>query len=138
VLVLPRTELERIHRHASESSPEECCGFLIGEDGEERRVLEARPARNVHPGPRASRYTLDPLEVLRLDRELRGGERHHLGFYHSHLGYPAIPSTFDLERAWPGYTYLIVGLDGGEPGKARAWRLAPATKGFEEEPVSVR
>ena len=137
MLQLLRPELERIHRHARESLPEECCGFLIGHEGEPRRVEEARPARNVHPEGRAARYTIDPLETLRLDRELRGTDRAHLGFYHSHPGYPPVPSENDLRMAWPGYTYLIVAFEAAEPREARAWRLDPGGLGFVEEPVAV-
>ena len=137
MLVLPRAELAKIHRHAVESLPEECCGFLLGRGGPAGVVTEARAVENVHPGPREVRYTVDPLEVLRLDRELRGGGVEHLGFYHSHPGHPPEPSEFDLDRAWPGYAYLILSVHGGKPGDLRVWRVAAVGKPFEEEPVSV-
>ncbi|HKZ49161.1 MAG TPA: M67 family metallopeptidase [Thermoplasmata archaeon] len=137
MLLLPRAELEKIHRHARETWPEECCGFLIGREGEPRAVTEARAARNVHPDSRETRYTIDPLETLRLDRELRGTDRVHLGFYHSHPGYPPQPSAFDLERAWSGYTYLIVALEAREMREAQAWRLDAARARLEEEPMTV-
>lgn len=137
MLVLPRAELAKIHHHALDALPEECCGLLVGRSAGERVVTEARPARNVHPGPREARYTVDPLEVLRLDREVRGTDVDLLGFYHSHPGYPAEPSDFDRARAWPGFTYLILRLEGERAGEARAWRLAAVGKPFEEEPVSL-
>ena len=132
MLVLPAGELEKIHRHARATYPEECCGFLIGTGA---AVSEARPTENAHPDHRQTRYTIPPLEVLRLDRELRTSELVHLGFYHSHPDHPAVPSDFDLARAWPGYVYAIVSVIGGEPRGMRAWRLDPGTRRFSEEPV---
>ena len=137
MLVLPRAELEKIHRHATESWPEECCGFLVGKGPDPRSVLEARAAGNVHAPPREARYTIDPLAVLRLDRELRGGDLEHLGFYHSHPNYPPEPSAFDRERAWPGYSYLILTLTERAPTGMKSWRFDAGRKAFEEEPVSV-
>jgi len=130
MIVLPPEELAKIHRHAKATYPEECCGFLIGRGD---RVLETRATENVHPDHRQTRYTVPPLEVLRLDRELRASDREHLGFYHSHPEHPAVPSEFDLARAWPGFAYLIVSLVGGEPRESRCWRLEPVGKRFIEE-----
>lgn len=132
MLVLPVEELEKIRRHARSAYPEECCGFLIGAG---TRVLEARPTVNAHPDHRQTRYTVPPLEVLRLDRELRTSALEHIGFYHSHPDHPAVPSDFDLARAWPGYSYVIVSVIGGEPREIRAWRLDPVTLRFLEDLV---
>ena len=122
-LELPRPVLELIRAHARETYPEECCGFLLGrEDGVRRIVTEGRRARNEHPEMRTVRYTIDPRDVLRIDREFRGEVRH-LGFYHSHPDHPPRPSAFDLERAWPWYAYLILAVVRGEPADATAWIL---------------
>lgn len=137
MLVLPRAELEKIHRHAVDTWPEECCGLLVGRGTDPRTVTEARAAGNVHPPPREARYTIDPLAVLHLDRELRGGDLEHLGFYHSHLNSPPEPSAFDRERAWPGYSYLILSVTERSPGAMRSWRFDAGRKAFEEESVSV-
>jgi len=94
-VALPRSELVRIHAHARETYPEECCGFLIGTQDLRRVVVEIRRTANVRSDDRRTRYTIDPRETLRLDRELRGTEREIVGFYHSHPDVPAVPSAFD-------------------------------------------
>ena len=40
-----------------------------------------------------------------------GGEL--LGFYHSHPDHPARPSQYDLDHAWPFFSYVIVSVRGG-------------------------
>lgn len=136
-LRIPAAVLEGIRAHAVETNPEECCGFLIGrEDGPVRTVTEARRARNVHPEMREVRYTIDPRDVLKVDREFRGEVRH-IGFYHSHPDHPARPSAFDLERAWPYYVYAILAVRGGTPGELTAWSLDEEQRAFKEVATSI-
>ena len=40
-----------------------------------------------------------------------GGEL--LGFYHSHPDHPARPSQYDLDHAWPIFSYVIVSVASG-------------------------
>jgi len=56
-----------------------------------------------------------------------------VGFFHSHPDHPASPSAFDLEHAWPYYSYLIVSVGRGRVADARAWRLATDRSRFEPE-----
>lgn len=134
-LQIPGEIVGQIHAHALETLPEECCGFLIGrEEGEVRRVTQARRSRNVHPEMREVRYTIEPRAVLEVDREFRGEERL-LGFYHSHPGHPARPSAFDRSRAWPWYVYAILEVRDGSPGAFTAWRFDEGREDFEPVPV---
>jgi len=136
-VLLPRPVLDAIQAHALETFPEECCGFLLGQEaGPVRRVTEGLRARNVHPEMRESRYTIDPREVLEVDRRFRGTATGILGFYHSHPGYPAEPSAFDRERAWPWYVYLILAVPREGPCEATAWSLDPARETLR--PVLLR
>jgi proteasome lid subunit RPN8/RPN11 len=60
-----------------------------------------------------------------------------VGFYHSHPDHPAVPSTFDLDHAWPNLCYLIVSVREGRAGDARAWRLRDDRSAFDEEPLTL-
>ena len=60
-----------------------------------------------------------------------------LGFFHSHPDHPPDPSGFDLEQAWPYYSYLIVSVMHGKAADARAWRLAADRSRFEPEPIEA-
>jgi proteasome lid subunit RPN8/RPN11 len=124
--------------HTTETYPEEACGFLLGTEGEPRRLVQARPTANVHGEDKTRRFTIDPREILRLDRELEGGPVKLLGFYHSHPDHPAVPSTYDTERGWSWYSYLIQALRGGKLGDLRAWRLEEGAGLFKEEDLIIR
>lgn len=137
-LHLPRSVFDAIRAHARDTYPEECCGFLIGRDeGEVRVVTEARPTRNVHPGPRGSRYAIDNEVTRKVEGEFRIGERRLLGFYHSHPDYAAVPSDFDVRNAWEYYVYAVLTVRDGEPGVLTAWLLEDERRAFREVSVSI-
>ncbi len=146
-LRIPRGEMAKIRDHARAAYPEECCGFLVGPASDPRAVSEARAARNVAKEDRGRRYEIDPLDVLRLEDELRKKGLRNLGFYHSHPDHPARPSEFDRTRAaWEGMAYLIVSVEAGKPVDARLWIVeegvpdgAPAetARAFREGEIEV-
>ncbi len=128
---------DRIRRHAESGYPEEVCGGLLGEAGAgEVRVIDAVPMSNVRPDERRRRYRIDPGAVLGLENQAAATGVQVVGYYHSHPDAPAVPSEFDRESAWPWYIYLIVSVESGRAGVARAWRLAESRERFE--PVSFR
>lgn len=60
-----------------------------------------------------------------------GGEL--LGFYHSHPDHPAQPSQYDLDHAWPVFSYVIVSVREGVAGDMTSWRLREDRSAFDEE-----
>ena len=54
-----------------------------------------------------------------------------------HPDHPARPSPYDLDHAWPVFTYVIVAVEGGEPRALTSWRLRDDRSAFDEEPVVV-
>jgi len=139
--------LHAVERHAAETYPAECCGFLLGEvaaGGEaphdnslQVRVERILPARNERRDEEAGHgYLIAPETVLAARREARSVGLQVVGYYHSHPDSSAEPSERDLRDAWPGMSYLIVSLDGGAPVTARSWRLRRDRRGFIEEVVA--
>jgi proteasome lid subunit RPN8/RPN11 len=128
--------LAAIRRHAASTYPYECCGALIGSsDGSGVDVVDVRELVNItDEGPRrrflisAADYRLSEAYATRVGAEL-------LGFYHSHPDHPAEPSQYDLDHAWPNFSYVIVSVRAGAPGDLRSWRLGPNREAFEEETV---
>ncbi len=123
-----------IRRHARETYPYECCGALIGAAGQ---AVEALALPNAAEEQARRRFRIRPVDYLAAERrasELGAGL---LGFYHSHPDHPARPSRYDLEHAWPGFAYVIVAVDGGEPAALTAWRLREDRSAFDEETVAV-
>jgi proteasome lid subunit RPN8/RPN11 len=138
-LVLSARDNERIRAHLGRAYPDEGCGVLLGEDGDgAREVKEIVALENRREESRHNRYLIAPEQFLVADRVARGAGLEVIGFFHSHPDHPPRPSAFDLEHAWPYYSYLIVNVTRGEAGNARSWRLAEDRSRFDEEKVEVR
>ena len=134
-LLLTPSQLAAMERHAEAIHPEECCGILLGthEKGRESRVERVLPARNERRDRRGERYVVAPEDVVAAHRLAREIGLEVVGYYHSHPGGPAEPSEFDLEHAWPEFSYLILAVGRDGVREARSWRLAPSGRWFREE-----
>ncbi|MBV8199460.1 MAG: M67 family metallopeptidase [Acidobacteria bacterium] len=134
LVTVSAADLDSIGRHAERTYPEECCGFLLGEaqDGA-TRVDRVVPAANERRDSRHNRFVMNPETVLAAHKEARAAGLSVVGYYHSHPDHPAEPSEFDREHAWPGLSYLIVSVRGGQVDRARSWRLRDDRERFEEE-----
>ena len=120
---------EAIRQHGASDFPYECCGALIGGND---RVVEAYPLRNTTGGGAARRFRIGPDGYRQA--EARAGERGGtlVGFYHSHPNEPARPSAYDLEHAWPNFSYVIISVRDGKPEDITVWHLRDDRSGFDE------
>jgi len=98
------TVLRDIVAHARQTSPEECCGLLIGTP---KRVESVHAARNLRRS--STRYLVDPLDHFAAIRSARQVGLGVVGAYHSHPACPPEPSTTDKREATdPNFLHLIV------------------------------
>lgn len=119
-----------IRDHGRETYPNECCGALIGRQG---RVAEAFKLPNTtEEGPRR-RFLVRPDDYRAAEARASTAGAELLGFYHSHPDHPAVPSQYDLDHAWPFFSYVIVSVRNAEPHELRSWRLRDDRSGFDEE-----
>lgn len=137
-LIISKADLDEIIRHASETYPEECCGLLVGRKEDERKIVaKVIKSKNVYVGDRRRRYVVDPLDIYNAEND---AEKHGLmliGAYHSHPDYPARPSAYDTEVAWPSMSYLIVSVYNNKPEKVTVWTFDKKNKEFLEESITV-
>ena len=122
-----------IRAHGVETYPNECCGALIGRDG---IVTETLALPNMtDEGPR-TRFRVTPKDYREAERRATetGGEL--LGFYHSHPDHPARPSQYDLDHAWPFFSYVIVSVREGVSGDMTSWRLREDRSAFDQEDLN--
>ena len=122
-----------IRAHGAETYPNECCGALIGRDGV---VTETLALPNMtDEGPR-TRFRVTPKDYRQAERRASeaGGEL--LGFYHSHPDHPARPSQYDLDHAWPFFSYVIVSVREGVSGDMTSWRLREDRSAFDQEDLT--
>jgi len=71
------------------------------------------------------------------ERYARTKELEVVGFYHSHPESPAVPSQYDLEHAWPTYSYLIVSVKSEKAGDLFSWEQEPDRSKFTREDLRV-
>ncbi|MCX7993706.1 MAG: M67 family metallopeptidase [Fimbriimonadales bacterium] len=127
-----------IRAHATEEYPHECCGALLGREGESKRIIEqVIRLANERIDERERRFYVSPQQVLMAERRAREAGLLLLGFYHSHPDHPAVPSEYDREHALPYYSYPIVSVVQGAPAELRSWRLQEDRSGFIEEQLTV-
>ncbi|MBM42123.1 MAG: hypothetical protein CL483_09405 [Acidobacteria bacterium] len=129
-LTLRPVAASAIRHHGRETYPHECCGALIGLGGLVTAAL-ALP-NTTDDGPRR-RFLVRPNDYQAAERHAAELDAGLLGFYHSHPDAPARPSRYDLEHAWPVFSYVIIGVDGGDPGQMTSWRLRNDRSAFDQE-----
>ena len=122
-----------IRAHGAETYPDECCGALIGRDGVVTRT-HALP-NTTEEGPRR-RFLVRPDDYRAAEKEARQAGGDLLGFYHSHPDHPARPSQYDLDHAWPFFSYVIVSVQNGESRDMTSWRLREDRSAFDQEDLT--
>jgi proteasome lid subunit RPN8/RPN11 len=135
-ITVSRDQLDAIRRHGESDYPHECCGLLIGsfEAAGLKVAVEIFPIVNAREdAAKRNRFLISPDELLRGEKHARKSRRDVVGFYHSHPDHPAVPSQFDLEHAWPVYSYIIVSVRQGRAEEMSSFELRPDRSRFDTE-----
>jgi proteasome lid subunit RPN8/RPN11 len=130
--------LDSIRRHAAAAYPDECCGALVGAQVADGlvEIADATALDNVtEEGPRR-RFRVSAADYRQSEARARELGAELVGFYHSHPDHPARPSQYDLDHAWPNFSYVIVAVTQGTPREVRSWRLRPDRSQFDEETLA--
>jgi proteasome lid subunit RPN8/RPN11 len=107
--------LRNLRAHAGRSYPHESCGALLGTLNNELCVIhEAVEVRNAAEESTLNRYRIDPVDLIKIERQARQMKLSVVGFYHSHPDSAPVPSQTDLlEAHWLGCAYLITSVHQG-------------------------
>ena len=133
---IPAELLQRIRAHGVETYPHECCGALLGNDGEAvREVVDLLPLANRRNDSPRNRFELTPDDVRLAEQTAAAKQLELIGWYHSHPDAPARPSEFDRDHAWPWYSYIIVSVRKREPRDTTSWRLRDDRSGYDPESI---
>jgi proteasome lid subunit RPN8/RPN11 len=133
-LALTHTAMHKIKVHAMEAYPEECCGILLGTEGEAgKEVYDVMRIGNAKEENRTRRFLITPEEYRKAEEAARAEGLGVMGFYHSHPDHPARPSQFDLDHAWPWCSYVIAAVEQKIPAAVKSWVLKEDRSGFDEE-----
>lgn len=126
----------RIRQHSAEVYPFECCGALLGRDGEAgREVIGLLPLTNRREDSPRNRFSIKADDVRVAEEVARQTGLELIGWYHSHPDSPARPSDYDREHAWPWYSYVIVEVQASEPRGMTSWRLSDDRGAFAPEEI---
>ena len=114
-----------MHCQAEQAYPQECCGVLLGlRAGDVREVRAAIPCTNARFDSPETRYSIDPRELVRIQRDAREKGLEIVGFFHSHPDHPARWSPTDLDEAhWIACSYLILSVEQGRVAAASSFVL---------------
>jgi proteasome lid subunit RPN8/RPN11 len=139
---MTRAMYESIRAHSEETYPHECCGALLGLSTPEGwRVKGVMRAGNTRTDSAHNRYSIAPLELVRIEREARRQGLAIAGFYHSHPDHPAQWSATDFAEAhWLGCSYVITEVAQGKAAVTNSFLLTGATeedKQFVQEPIHL-
>jgi len=106
------------------------------EDGDRKTVVESYPISNAREEEaKRNRFLIRPEELMRGENHAREKGLDVVGFYHSHPDGRAVPSLYDLEHAWPTYSYVVVSVEKGRAVDLRSWELETDRSKFEEEAI---
>ena len=93
---------------------------------------DAALSNTTDEGPRR-RFLVRPQDYVAAERRASELGAELLGFYHSHPDHPARPSQYDLDHAWPFFSYIIVSVRAGKPEAMTSWRLREDRSVFDPE-----
>src|ERR1051326_8391869 len=127
MITIADEQLNEIREHGVRDHPYECCGLLLGRDGSEGKVVtETYPISTAREeSAKRNRFLIEPEELIRGEKYAASKKLDIVGFYHSHPQSPAVPSQYDLEHAWPTYSYIIVSVNDQKAGDLFSWEQEP-------------
>ena len=132
--------LQGIRDHGVRDYPYECCGLLLGQFGPTGRktVGEIYPISNAREDEaKRNRFLIRPQELLQGESYARQKGLDVVGFYHSHPDSPAVPSGYDLDHAWPTYSYIIVSTASEKSGDLFSWEMEEDRSRFNPENIEI-
>ena len=133
---LSAQQWKEIVAHGERDYPYECCGLLLGTfaEGGGKVCSETYPISNAREEEaKRNRFFIRPEELLRGEKFAAGKGLDVVGFYHSHPDHPAVPSQYDLDHAWPLYSYIVVSIRLGQGEDLRSWEMQSDRSRFAEE-----
>ena len=140
-----------IHFQAMEEYPEECCGVILGnpQNSDEDIVFRCINIQNQlhendpenYPRDAKTAFTIDPRDLLHIEKKTRTNGWTIKTFYHSHPEHDAYFSDEDKKMAlsdlgepwYPDAIHLVVSVYSGEIKDQAQFAWDPEKKTFEEQ-----
>ncbi len=130
MLTIDRATYDAIVAHARRDHPDEACGLVAGPAGTDSAVRLV-PMANAERSP--TFYRFDPMEQLRVWREMEDRNEEPVLLYHSHSATPAYPSRTDIALASePSAHYVLVSTRDPDAVEFRSYRIVDGLVTEEE------
>lgn len=139
MIKISEQNLTDMRQHGERDYPFECCGLMLGrfENAGHKIVAETYPISNAREEEaKRNRFLIRPEELMQGEKHAREKGFDVVGFYHSHPDDRAVPSKYDLDHAWPTYSYIVVAVEKGQAVDLRSWEMEPDRSQFNEEEVT--
>ena len=139
MITLDKQHLTEIRQHGERDYPFECCGLMLGrfENNSQKVVLETYPISNAREeAAKRNRFLIRPDELMRGEKYARAKGLDVVGFYHSHPDDRAVPSKYDLDHAWPTYSYVVVSIEKGQAVDLQSWEMEADRSKFNDEEIN--
>ncbi len=139
MLKLSQSVFEAIRKHGERAFPHECCGVLFGiMKGDQRIVGEVFVIENqFEESERYHRFLITPDDYREAEKAARAKKVDIIGFYHSHPDSPSVASKYDLDHAFPWFSYVIVSIIKNNYHDIRSWVMENDRSKFNEENVVI-
>src|SRR5881396_376648 len=138
MICLAQQQLQEMRAHGERDYPFECCGLMLGRfEDTRKKAVETYPISNAREEEaKRNRFLMRPEELMRGEKYAREKHLDVVGFYHSHPDDRAVPAQYDLEHAWPSYSYIVVAVEKGHAADLRSWEMETDRSRFNEEEIT--
>jgi len=130
-LLVAKSELEKLWKHAIAGYPSEVVGILAGARGTSE-VTFVQPLVNERAETH-NRYKVSGLLLMRAEQALEAQGLEIVGYYHSHPDHPSEYSEYDRAHALPNMSYLITSVTAAKIVTTQSWRLREDRSAMDEE-----
>lgn len=131
-----RETIELMKKDALSSYPNECCGFIFGNEESNLRIITViQEVINTSEEDQRRRFKISSEDYLLAEKFAWENNLSLLGIYHSHPDHPAVPSERDRASAQPFFSYIIISVLYHQIADIRSWCLN-AHEQFEEEHIN--
>lgn len=115
MVVLKKSDYEKMVTHCQKHVPNEACGLLGGYiEGDKKVITDVYLLTNIDASP--EHFSLSPEEQLQVMKDIRSKKNVLIGNFHSHPASPSRPSQEDIRLAYDSkMSYLILSLQEEEP-----------------------
>jgi proteasome lid subunit RPN8/RPN11 len=141
MLKIGKADYDLIRWEAKRCYPYECCGILLGNVVEGRRLVTMTvTCENMRVDSPADRYGINPVQVIAALKLARSRRETIIGFYHSHPDHSANYSSTDLAEAhWFDCSYVITSVEHGAPTTTASFVLLGSedNKSFQGESIEI-